>query len=96
MQKFILARELDKKPRILICSYPTRGLDIKATWFVRETIQKSREQGMGVVLLSGELEELFALSDRILVLHKGKIVGELNPEEYNAYEVGRLMMGVNA
>lgn len=96
MQKFILARELDKDPKILICSYPTRGLDIKATWFIRKMIQESRDKGMGVVLLSGELEELFALADRILVLHKGRIVGELKSEEYNAFEVGRLMMGVNA
>ncbi|MEA5048856.1 MAG: ABC transporter ATP-binding protein [Eubacteriales bacterium] len=95
MQKFILARELHKKPEILICSFPTRGLDIKATWFIREMIQKSRDKGMGVVLFSGEMEELFSLSDRILVMHKGKLVGELRPKEYNAFEIGRLMMGVN-
>lgn len=94
MQKFILARELDKKPKILICSYPTRGLDIKAAWFVRKTIQKCRDDGVGVVLFSGELEELFSISDRILVLCKGKIVGEVYPDRYNAYDIGRMMMGV--
>lgn len=95
MQKFILARELDKNPKILVCSYPTRGLDIKATWFIRQMILKSRDQGMGVVFFSGELEELFSISDRIIVLYKGKIVGELSPEAYDAFEVGRLMMGVS-
>ena len=96
MQKFILARELDKNPKVLVCSYPTRGLDIKATWFIRETIQKSRDNGVGVVLFSGEMEELFSISDRIIVLYKGRVVGEVFPEDYNAYEIGRMMMGVKA
>lgn len=95
MQKFILARELDKEPKVLVCSYPTRGLDIKATYFIRETIQKCRDNGVGVVLFSGEMEELFSLSDRIIVLYKGRIVGEVFPEDYNAYEIGRMMMGVS-
>lgn len=94
MQKFILARELDKKPKILICSYPTRGLDIKATWFIWKTIKDSRNNGMGVLLFSGELEELFSISDRIIVLYKGKIVGEVRPQDVDNYEVGRMMMGV--
>ena len=96
MQKFILARELDKHPKVLVCSYPTRGLDIKATYFIRETIQKSRDEGVGVVLFSGEMEELFSISDRIIVLYKGRVVGEVQPEDYNAYEIGRMMMGVKA
>ena len=95
MQKFILARELDKNPKILVCSYPTRGLDIKATWFIRETIQKCRDEGIGVMLFSGEMEELFSISDRILVLHKGQIVGEVFPKDFDAYEIGRMMMGVS-
>lgn len=95
MQKFILARELDKKPKILVCSYPTRGLDIKATWFIRQTIQECRDNGVGVMLFSGEMEELFSISDRIIVLYKGRIVGEVYPEGYDAYEVGRMMMGVS-
>lgn len=94
MQKFILARELDKAPKVLICSYPTRGLDIKATWFIRKTIKESRNKGLGVLLFSGELDELFSISDRIIVLYKGKIVGEVCPEQVDAYEVGRMMMGV--
>ncbi len=93
MQKFILARELDKHPKVLVCFYPTRGLDIKATYFIRETIQKSRDEGVGVVLFSGEMEELFSISDRIIVLYKGRVVGEVQPEDYNAYEIGRMMMG---
>ena len=95
MQKFILARELDKNPQVLVCSYPTRGLDIKATYFIRDTIESVKEKGVGVVLFSGEMDELFALSDRIIVLYKGKVVGELTPDAYNPYEVGRMMMGVS-
>lgn len=95
MQKFILARELDKNPKVLICSYPTRGLDIKATYFIRETIQKCRDRGVGVILFSGEMEELFSISDRIIVLYKGHTAGEVYPDGYNAYDVGRMMMGVS-
>lgn len=95
MQKFILARELSKDPKILVCSYPTRGLDVKATWFIRETIHKCRDNGVGVILFSGEMEELFSVSDRIIVLYKGKIAGEVLPEDFNAYEIGRMMMGVS-
>lgn len=95
MQKFILARELSKDPKILVCSYPTRGLDVKATWFIRETIHKCRDNGVGVILFSGEMEELFSVSDRIIVLYKGKIAGEVLPKDFNTYEIGRMMMGVS-
>lgn len=80
----------------MICAYPTRGLDIKATWFIREKILKAREDGMGLLLLSGDFEELFALSDRIVVLYRGRIVGEVVPEKTTVREVGMMMMGVTA
>ena len=96
LQKFILARALSKHPKAMICAYPTRGLDIKATWFIREKILKAREDGMGLLLLSGDFEELFALSDRIVVLYRGRIVGEVVPEKTTVREVGMMMMGVTA
>ena len=96
LQKFILARALSKHPKAMICAYPTRGLDIKATWFIREKILKAREDGMGLLLLSGDFEELFALSDRIVVLCRGRIVGEVVPEKTTVREVGMMMMGVTA
>ena len=95
LQKFILARALGKHPRVLICEYPTRGLDIKATWFVRDRILRAREAGMGVLMISGDFEELFSLSDRIVVLYGGRIVGEVRPEETTVRKVGMMMMGVS-
>lgn len=94
LQKFIMARSLSRQPRVLICAYPTRGLDIKATYFIREKILEARKQGCGVLLLSGDFEELFALSDRLIVLYRGKIAGEVRPQDTTVRQVGMLMMGV--
>lgn len=94
LQKFILAREMMKAPKMIICSYPTRGLDIRATWFIRDRLIKARDKGLGVLLLSGDLDELFFLSDRLLVLFRGQIIGELNPKMTSIEEVGMLMTGV--
>ena len=93
LQKFILARELKKDPRLLICSYPTRGLDVKAACFVRSQITVAKEQGTGVILFSGDLEELFSISDRIVVLNHGQVVGEKIPEETTPEEIILMMMG---
>ncbi len=96
LQKFILARELRKNPRLLICSYPTRGLDVKASYFVRSQIVAAKEQGAGVILFSGDLEELFSISDRIVVLNHGQVVGEKLPEESSQEEIILMMMGEKA
>lgn len=96
LQKFILSRELKKKPEILICSYPTRGLDVKAAYFVRKQITKAKENGTSTVLFSGDMEELFSISDRIVVLYRGKVVGEKIPEETTAEEIILMMMGEKA
>lgn len=93
LQKFILARELENNPKVLICSYPTRGLDIKAAWAVRQQIISAKDKGTGVVLFSGDLEELFAVSDRIAVLYRGIVIGEVKPEDADPQEVIGLMMG---
>lgn len=93
LQKFILARELENTPQVLICSYPTRGLDVKAAWSVRQQIIRAKEQGTGVVLFSGDLEELFAVSDRIVVLYRGAVIGEVPPEHAVPQDVILLMMG---
>lgn len=96
LQKFILARELKKNPRLLICSYPTRGLDVKAACFVRSQITSAKEQGTAVILFSGDLEELFSISDRIVVLNHGQVVGEKVPEETTPEEIILMMMGERA
>lgn len=93
LQKFILARELENTPNVLICSYPTRGLDVKAAWSVRQQVIRAEEQGTGVVLFSGDLEELFAISDRIVVLYRGAVIGEVRPESAVPQDVILLMMG---
>ena len=93
LQKFILARELENTHNVLICSYPTRGLDVKAAWSVRQQVIRAKEQGTGVVLFSGDLEELFAISDRIVVLYRGAVIGEVRPESAVPQDVILLMMG---
>lgn len=93
LQKFILARELKKKPHMLVCSYPTRGLDVKASYFVRNQITMAKEKGTSTILFSGDMEELFSISDRIVVLNRGKVVGEKKPEETTHEEIILMMMG---
>ena len=93
LQKFIMARSLREAPKLLICEYPTRGLDIRAAMFIREKIVEAKKNGCGVLLLSGDFDELFSLSDRLIVMYKGRIVGEKKPEETTVREIGMLMMG---
>ncbi|TVR93641.1 MAG: ABC transporter ATP-binding protein [Spirochaetaceae bacterium] len=94
LQKLIIARELDRAPRALVAMHPTRGLDVGAVEFVQSSIRSARDNGAGVLLISAELEELFSLSDRIIVMYQGKIAGELQSHEYNANRVGLLMSGI--
>ena len=96
LQKFILSRELKKKPDVLICSYPTRGLDVKAACFVRNQITKAKKEGTSTILFSGDMEELFTISDRIIVLNRGKVIGERIPEETTQEEIILMMMGEKA
>jgi general nucleoside transport system ATP-binding protein len=78
-QKVILAREIDRDPKILIAAQPTRGLDVGAIEFVHRRLVEERDEGRGVLLVSLELEEVLSLSDRILVMYEGEIVGEFPP-----------------
>ncbi|SFQ10152.1 simple sugar transport system ATP-binding protein [Oscillibacter sp. PC13] len=94
LQKFILGRELSKEPKLLACSNPTRGIDVKASWAIRNRILQAKEDGMAVVLASGDFEELLYLSDRILVLYKGMIFAETTPEQTTVNQLGSMMMGV--
>ncbi len=92
-QKVIIAREIAFEPDFLVVSQPTRGLDIGAIEFIHKTIISMRDKGIGVLLISMELEEIFSLSDRILVMYEGKIMGEVRPEETSTEEVGMMMTG---
>jgi general nucleoside transport system ATP-binding protein len=79
-QKLILARELEEPPRLLIAHQPTRGLDVGATEFVWTKILEQKAAGTGVLLISAELEEIYALSDRIVTIFEGRITGEYAPD----------------
>jgi simple sugar transport system ATP-binding protein len=92
-QKLILGRELGLHPKVLLVAQPTRGVDIGAIEFIHRQIVALRDAGGAVLLVSAELEEVTALSDRLLVLHQGKIAGEVDPASTPATEIGLLMTG---
>ena len=92
-QKAIIARELDREHELLIAVQPTRGLDVGAIEFVHEQIVASRDKGSAVLLVSLELEEVMNLSDRILVMYEGEIVGEFDPKTTTVQELGLYMAG---
>ena len=78
-QKVVIAREVERDPRVLIAAQPTRGLDVGAIEFVHRRLVAERDEGRAILLVSLELEEILSLSDRILVLYEGRIVGEFPP-----------------
>ncbi len=95
MQKVVLAREFFRKPKALVISQPTRGLDIGASEFVYSEIIAAADRGSAILLISSELSEIFALSDRIAVIYSGRIMKILNQEHANEELVGTLMNGGN-
>lgn len=92
-QKAIVAREIDKDHKLLIAVQPTRGLDVGAIENIHSRLIERRDQGDAVLLVSLELEEVMNLSDRILVMYEGEIVGELDPKKTNVEELGLYMSG---
>ena len=93
-QKVIIARELASKPKILMACQPTRGVDIGSIEFIHNEILKFRDQGNTVILVSSELSEIMSLSDRVIVMYKGQITGEISPTEVSTVEIGLLMAGI--
>ena len=93
-QKVIIARELAAKPKMLIACQPTRGVDIGSIEFIHKQILKFRDEGNTVVLISSELSEIMSLSDRVIVMYKGKISGEVSPKEVSMAAMGLLMAGI--
>ena len=92
-QKAIVAREIDKDPELLIAVQPTRGLDVGAIEYIHKQIVAHRDEGKAVLLVSLELEEVMSLSDRILVMYEGELVGELDPKKTTVEELGLYMAG---
>ena len=94
LQKLIVARELSLSPSVLIAAQPSRGVDIGATEYIHDTLITHRNQGNAVLLVSNELSEIMSLSDRVLVIYKGRFVGEVDPLRTSEEEIGLLMAGV--
>ncbi len=92
-QRVVLAREFSRNPSLIIAYQPSRGLDIGATEFVRSKLVETRDRGCAVLLISADLDEIRALSDRIAVMYEGRIVAERNPEETSEEDLGLLMTG---
>lgn len=92
-QKAIIAREIDKNPELLIAVQPTRGLDVGAIEYIHKQLVAQRDAGKGVLLVSLELDEVMNVSDRILVMFEGEIVGEFDPKEVTVEELGLYMAG---
>ena len=96
LQKILLARELAHDPIVLLAAQPTRGLDIGATQFVHDRFLEMRGRGRGILLISEDLEELMALTDRIAVMFDGRIAGEMATSEATVERLGLLMFGAAA
>ena len=95
MQKLLMGRELISNPEVIIAAQPTRGLDINAVEALQKLIIKQRDSGSAIMLISEDLDELFKLSDRIIVLYEGQIVKEFNIDEADIENVGLAMAGSN-
>ncbi len=96
MQKVILAREISRPLSLLLASQPTRGLDIHATSFIREQICRARDNGLAVLWISEDLDELLMVADRIAVIFDGRIVGILSQEEASVSLIGQMMTGMSS
>ncbi len=92
-QKAIVAREIDKEPELLVAVQPTRGLDVGAIEYIHKQLVAQRDAGRAVLLVSLELDEVMSVSDRILVMYEGEIVGELDPKTTTVEELGLYMSG---
>jgi simple sugar transport system ATP-binding protein len=92
IQRVMLVRALGAPATLVVAAYPCRGLDIASTRRTQELLLEQRAQGAGVLLISEDLDELLELSDRLAVLHGGRIAGILDPATADRYEIGRLML----
>ena len=93
-QKLVVAREMERDPNLLVVGQPTRGVDIGAIEFIHRQIIAMRDAGKAVLLISVELDEILSLSDRILVMFDGQIMGEVMAKDANERDIGLLMAGV--
>jgi simple sugar transport system ATP-binding protein len=92
-QKLVLARELGQSPKVLLVGQPTRGVDIGAIEFIYSQLRAMRDAGCAVLVVSSELDEILALSDRVIVMNQGRVTGELAIAECTEAKLGLLMTG---
>jgi len=92
-QKAIVAREIDREMPLIVAVQPTRGLDVGAIEYIHRQLVHERDEGKAVLLVSLELDEVMNLSDRILVMYEGEIVGEFDPKKVSVEELGLYMAG---
>jgi simple sugar transport system ATP-binding protein len=93
-QKVIIAREISRNPDLLVAMHPTRGLDVGAIEYIHKKIMEQRDSGIGVLLVSTEIEEVMKLSDRVAVMYEGRIMGIVTPSETSVEELGLMMGGM--
>ncbi|MGQ0572096.1 MAG: ABC transporter ATP-binding protein [Armatimonadota bacterium] len=96
LQKVVLAREISARPRVLVASFPTRGLDVASTELVQESLVSQAEAGVAVLLISEDLDELLLLSDRIVALYRGQIMGQVETSRADRQQIGLWMGGVRS
>jgi ABC-type uncharacterized transport system ATPase subunit len=94
IQKLILARELSGRPRVLLVAQPTRGIDVGATEYIHERLIEQRGSGTAILIISEDLDEVLAISDRILVMYEGAIIGTADPRTASREQLGLMMAGV--
>ena len=95
LQKFIVGREILQNPKILIVAQPTWGVDVGASMFIRQTLIDLSRQGVAILVISEELEELFEMSDRLCVLANGELSEPVHTDQTNAENIGVLMSGIH-
>ncbi|HDD26162.1 MAG TPA: ATP-binding cassette domain-containing protein, partial [Acidilobales archaeon] len=93
IQRLMVAREFERRPRLIIAEEPTAGLDVAATEYVRNLLVEMRSKGHAILLISSDLSEVLSLSDKVMVMYEGEIVGVFRPGELSIEEVGLLMAG---
>lgn len=94
LQRLILARELSRQPALLVASEPTRGLDVGAAEAVQTILKAERGRGVGILLFSGDLEEVLGISDEVVVMYEGRVVASRPASEVDVAQVGRWMAGL--
>ena len=93
IQKLILGREITAEPSLLVASHPTYGLDVESAHYIRRKIQELKKKGVGILLVSEDLEELFQLSDRIGVMFRGRLMGVVSRNDFDLHQIGMMMTG---